>query len=88
MKLVETRICETMVHLRYADNPDNAEARIWIDFQLPLKDLTLPGSDMGSPLGDPEIRYLGVIRQAALRHVRKVLGEETQRIADHIHRKT
>jgi hypothetical protein len=87
MQLVETKISETTVQMRYADNPDSAKATVWIDFQVPLKDLTLPDADQEYPLGDIEIRYLGSIRQAALRYARELIGEETQRLASHIKRK-
>jgi hypothetical protein len=88
MKLVETKISDKFVYMRYADNPDSAEARVWIDFQVSLKDLSVSDGNHERPLGDPEIRYLGLVRQAALRYARKLIGEETQRLADHIGRNT
>lgn len=81
MKLVETKISETAIHIRYADNPDSAKSTVWFDFQAPLKDLKIPDGGQEHPLGDPEARYLGSIRLAALRYVRDVIGEETQRLA-------
>jgi hypothetical protein len=80
MKLVETKISETAVHMRYADNPDSAKATAWIDFQVPIADLVVPNSPE-SPLGELESHYLAVIRQAALRHAREIIGAETQRLA-------
>jgi hypothetical protein len=81
MKLIETKILGTTIRMRYADNADPLKATQWLDFQVPLADLSLPAVDTEYPLGDPEKRYLGSIRQAALRYVRNVIAAETQRLA-------
>jgi hypothetical protein len=86
MKLVETKISETAVHMRYADNPDSAKATAWIDFQVPLKDLMLPDGERELPLGDLDLQYLGLVRQAALRYVHKLIGEENIRLGGHVRR--
>jgi hypothetical protein len=80
MKLVETKISETTVHMRYADNPDSATATAWIDFQVPLTELKHP-QNRQNQLGDPELQYLAEVRLAALRYARDVVGGETQRLS-------
>jgi hypothetical protein len=72
MQLVQT------IRMRFADNADPTRATQWIDFQLPPTILKAPGQN--EPLGDPETRYVAEIRLAALRHVRDVIGDETQRL--------
>ena len=79
MKLVETKISETAIYMRYADNPDIAKAMVWIDFQVAIADLI--AVDQRTPLGDVEERYLAEIHLAALRHVRDTIGVETQRLS-------
>lgn len=79
MKLVETKISGALIHMRYADNPDNTKATRWIDFQVPISDLM--ASDQRTPLGDVEERYLAETHLAALRNVRELIGAETQRLA-------
>jgi hypothetical protein len=80
VKLVETKISETSIHMRYADDPDAAKASIWIDFQLPLASLKNQ-HNQNELLGDPESQFLAEIRLAALRHVRDAIGGETQRLS-------
>jgi hypothetical protein len=80
MKLIETTILETTVRMRYADNADPAKATQWVDFQVSLSDLRNPsGQDLA--LGDPEVCFVAEVRRSALRHVRDVIGAETQRLA-------
>jgi hypothetical protein len=81
MKLVETKISETAVHMRYADNPDLAKANQWIDFQVPLDALKFLDHGGERALGNIEERYLGVIRVAALRYAREIIAAETQRLS-------
>ncbi len=78
MKLIETTITESTVHMRYADNADATKAKHWIDFQVPLDKLTLPPE---RPLGDPELQFLAEVRLAALRYVREVTFSENQRLS-------
>jgi hypothetical protein len=78
MKLIATTITETAVHMRYADNADAAKAKTWIDFQVPLEQLTLPPE---RPLEDPELQYLAEVRLAALRYAREVIFAENQRLS-------
>jgi hypothetical protein len=79
MKLIETKILETTVRMRYADDADPAKASQWIDFQVPLAELLSPNGRV--ELGDPESRYLAEIRLVALRYVRDAIGAETQRLS-------
>jgi hypothetical protein len=79
MHLVETIVSETTVRLRYADHVDPAKATEWLDFQVPTADLKSP--DQHNPLGDIESRYLAEVRLVALRHVRDIIGAETQRLS-------
>ena len=79
MKLVETKISETAVHMRYADNTDSAQATEWIDFQVPIAGLI--AFDQRTPLGNVEERHLAETHLAALRHVRELIGAEAQRLS-------
>jgi hypothetical protein len=81
MKLLETTVLETTVRMRYADNADPTKAVAWLAFEVPIAPLTLPTTNGEMPLGDHHMRYLASIQQAALRYVRDVIGEETQRLA-------
>lgn len=83
MKLVETKILEKHVHMRYADNDDPAKATEWVDIQVPIASLKLPApSGIEIALGNPETRLLSTIKQAALRYARdEIIGVETQRLA-------
>lgn len=73
MKLVETSVTETAVRMRFADTPDAAKAKAWVDFQVPMAELTVLS---GSPLGDPNTRRFSLVRLAALRHARSVIAQE------------
>lgn len=77
MKLIEMTLKCDFVHIRYADHEDPAQAKSWIDFQVPSAGLELPNQ----PLGDPQTARVAAVRLAALRHVRDVIGDETQKIA-------
>jgi hypothetical protein len=81
MKLVETKISETAIYMRYADNPDTTRATQWIDFQIPLDGLKVPGRGGERVLGNIEDQYFGSIHLAALRQVRETITAETQRIS-------
>lgn len=78
LKHVETTVGETTIQMRYADHPDPAKATEWFDFQVKIADLRMVS---GTPVKDLESHYLAVVRQVALRYVRDVIGEETQRLA-------
>ena len=80
MKLIETKISETTIHMRYADSLDNLKAIRWIDFQVPLTELRIAEQDVEVSLGNIEKRHLGVIRLAALRYMQDIIGVETQRL--------
>jgi hypothetical protein len=83
MKLISTSLTETSIRMRYADHADPTKATQWFDFQVPLTELVDPrsrGSQTPDPLGDPNQEYLGAVRLAALRYVRNLVGDETQRL--------
>jgi hypothetical protein len=84
MELRETKILPNGVYMRLADDPDPQKADYWIEFQVPLDDLTLPTAGGDVPLGDEEKRYLGSIRLAALRYAREIIGAETQALASRV----
>jgi hypothetical protein len=88
MKLIATTISDTSVHMRYADSHDPMNATQWIDFQVPLAELMLPDDHVEVPLEDPETRYLGAIRLAALRYARKAIDVETRRLSGLLDRST
>lgn len=78
MKLIETTISDTSVHMRIADNSDPAKAKQWIDFQVPLDALLDPEASQEIPLGPASKRHLRSIRAAALRHARGLIVDEIQ----------
>jgi hypothetical protein len=80
MKLVETKVAESTVRVRFADHVDPLKAANWIDMQLPLAELRDPYGE--GDLGDPELRYLAEVRLAALRSARDVIGAEIQRLSN------
>jgi hypothetical protein len=84
MKPIYTHISDSYVHMRFADNPDPAHAHTWIDFRVPIEELTLATASGEQPLGNPEKRYLGSIRLAALQYARDVLGAETQDLSGRV----
>lgn len=81
MKLVETKISENAVHMRYADNPDTTKVTQWVDFQVPLADLKYVDHGIERQLGKLEDRYFVEIQLAALRYARDAIGAETQRLS-------
>jgi len=81
IKHVETRILETTIRMRYADNPDPTKAKEWFEFEAPIGSLTLPAHSGEIPLGKLHARYLASIQLAALRYMRDAIGAETQRLA-------
>ena len=82
LQLVETKILPDAIQLRYADDPDSAVASEWCEFRVRLAGLTHP-LVQGQPrtLGDPDAQFLAEVRLAALRYMRDVIGEETQRLS-------
>jgi hypothetical protein len=84
MELIETTILADAVYMRLADRPEEAE--YWIEFRVPLGELTLPTAVGDQPLEDIERRYFGLIQLAALRYARERLSEETQGLADRLSR--
>jgi hypothetical protein len=81
MKLVETKISEIAVHMRYADNPDSAKATTWVDFQVPIAGLRDGVEHRQSPLDQLEKRFLGSIQEAALLYVQDVIAKEIRATA-------
>jgi hypothetical protein len=81
MHLVETKIAESTVRMRYADYDDAIQATEWIDFQVKIADLVHPRG-RGDPLGDPDLQFLSEVRLAALRYARDTIGDETQRLQE------
>jgi hypothetical protein len=79
MELLETNVTPTTVRMRYADNPDPAKAKVWLDFQVPVADLKRRSE---TELGDPERRLLAEVRLTALRYARDVIAAETRRLSD------
>jgi hypothetical protein len=79
MQLVETKISETSVSMRYADNADPQQAVEWIEFRMPVAQLK---TDHGHKFGaEIEGYFLAEVRLAALRYVRDIIGGETQRLS-------
>lgn len=81
MKLIETIVSETTVRMRYANNADPAKATQWFDFQFLTAELQTE-AEGNSPIGDPESRYVGEVRRAALRRARALIDPEMKRLAD------
>jgi hypothetical protein len=83
MKLISTSLTDTHIWMRYADNADPTKATQWFEFQVPLADLVHPSSRSSQapvPLDVPDKEFVGAVRLAALRHVRNLVGGETQRL--------
>jgi hypothetical protein len=78
MKLIETTLSETSVHLQLADDADLEKATEWLEFEVPLAPLMI---DELNKLGNPATRHLSTIQVAALRYVRDAIVDETQRLA-------
>jgi len=81
MKLVQTSVTETAVHMRYADHTDPSKAAFWVDFQVPLIELKVPAGQGEDKLGNPELRLLSEAQLGALRYARGLIGDETQRLS-------
>ena len=81
MKLIETTVSTTDVHVRYADNADASAAKSWMDFRLPLADLKQPNGG-GKALADPELQFLAEIEAAVLLCVRDAINAEIARLRD------
>jgi hypothetical protein len=83
MILVETKISEKTVHMRYANDADHVYADQWIDFQVPLASLVHPSErEAKAPLGNPDLQFLSEIRRAALHCARDAITAEIQRLAN------
>jgi hypothetical protein len=82
MQHIETTISDTAIRMRFADHADPAQAKEWFAFEVPIgSKLTLPSHSGDIPLGELPTRLLASIQLAALRYVRDLIGEETQRLA-------
>jgi hypothetical protein len=83
MILLETKILNDSIQMRYADNPDPTQAAEWLEFRAKLLGLVHPYSRGGpQPLGNPEEQFVSESELAALRYMRDVIGEETQRLSN------
>jgi hypothetical protein len=80
LQLIETTISGTSILIRYADSPDKAQAKHWIEFCVPLSELIDPAT-ASDPLQPLEGQYFGSIQVAALRYARNALTDETQAIS-------
>ena len=87
MKLIETTVTATAVHMRYANDLDPAKATQWVDFQVPIDAVWQAVGPPGTPSIDPELQGLGEVRLAALRHARGVIGDETRRLSELLDRR-
>jgi hypothetical protein len=83
MKLIETTVSETTVHMQLADDAQLEKAVEWLEFEVPIAPLML---DQNNPLGDPAKRHLAIVQRAALRYVRDAIAEESQRLSTLIDR--
>ena len=79
MKLIETTISTTTVHMQMADDADPERAAEWLEFQVPLQGLVIDAEE--NKLGDPAIRRLATIQRAALHHVLGAITAEIARLA-------
>jgi hypothetical protein len=73
MKVIETTVSETTVHMQLADDPDLEKAAAWIEFEVPLEPLMI---DNLNKLGRPGRRVLAVIQVAALHHARTAINDQ------------
>lgn len=81
MKLTETTIYPAAIRMRFADHADATKATEWIDFQVPLAGLKRPNDPAEKAMTDPELQFVSEVRLAALRYVRGIIGDETQRLS-------
>lgn len=81
MKRVETKISETSIRLRYADNADPMKASEWMDFQFSIADLHRPNTG-GTALGHLENRFLEELIGAVLLHAKDAIDAEIRNLRD------
>jgi hypothetical protein len=79
MKLIETTVSETSIHMQIADDADPERATEWLEFKVPLGGLVIDAEE--NPLGDPATRRLAIIQRAALHHARVAISDEIARLA-------
>lgn len=80
IRLIETVVSGTSIRMRFADQTNPADAKEWIEFQVPLSPLKLLNQNTEEiPLGPVEKRSLELVREAALRYVQNVISEEMRR---------
>ena len=79
MKLIETTVSETTVHLQLANDADLERATEWFEFKVPLEGLVIDAEE--NPLGDPAKRRLATIQRAALHRVLVAVTVEIARLA-------
>ena len=73
MKLIETTISETAVHIRFSGEGDLPAE--WIDIQIPLAKLE-SSTAANRTLGDPRLQYVEEVQRAILRYARGVITDE------------
>ena len=79
MKLIETTVSETSVHMQLGDDADPERASEWLEFEVPLAGLVVDAEK--NPLGGPEERPLAIIQRAALHHAQGAISAEIARLA-------
>jgi hypothetical protein len=86
--LIETKILQDAIQMRYADHLDPQKVSEWIEFRVRLADLPHPIQQGRETrlLGDPDDQFVSEVRLAALRRVRDVVSEENQRLLNLIGR--
>jgi hypothetical protein len=75
MYVVQTGVTPSAIRIRFADFPEPADAKEWIDLQVPVEQLPLR-----LPQGDLECRSVAEIQVAALQHARGVIAAEIRRL--------
>jgi hypothetical protein len=79
MKLIETTVSETTVHMQLADNAELDKAAEWLEFEVPVSKLKM--ADGHTPMGDPTAKRLVTIQLASLHVARDAIDEEIQRLS-------
>jgi|GEM_PF-4815866 len=82
VQLVEIKFSANEITGRLADSPDKDSCKIWIDFRIPADTDLVVGTVNGDmSLGDMKLKRFVTVQLAILRHVRDLVGAETQRLA-------
>jgi hypothetical protein len=80
MKLIETTVSETTVHMQLADDNDPEKAAEWLELEMPVSKLKM--ADGQTPMGDPTTKRLVTIQLATLHVAQDAIGEEIQRLSN------